>query len=69
MLQEQNFSDHVKIGNTTNGPNKVARHAVYTCCTVRGCNIVYTYIYITAANKAAPPPTKFKLHKKFEGTS
>ena len=39
---------HVKIGNTANSPNKVTRHAVYTCCTVKDCNL----------------PTEFTQHKK-----
>ena len=45
-------------------PNKVARPAAYTCCTVKRCNSVYTYLYTTAANEAAHLPTKFTLHEK-----
>ena len=58
---------HVKIGNTANSPNKVVRHAVHTCCTVKGCNIVYTYLYMTVANEVAYLPAKFTLHKKLGG--
>ena len=57
---------HVKIGNTGNSPNKVARHAVCTCCTVKGCNIVSTYLYTTAANDAHLT-TNFTLHKQLCG--
>ena len=58
---------HVKIGNRANSPNKVARHAVYTCCTMKECNIVYAYLYTTAANKIAHLLTKFTLDKKLGG--
>ena len=54
MLQTQAGLCHVKIENTANSPKKVTRHAVYTCCTLKGCNIVYTYMYKTAANKSTP---------------
>ena len=53
----------VKIGNTVNSPNQVARHDVYTFCTVKGFNIVYTYLYTTATNDAHLT-TRFTLHKQ-----
>ena len=53
--------------HTANGPNKAARHAVYACCTVKGCNIVYTYLYTTAVNHAHPT-TKFTLQSSWVGT-
>ena len=52
---------HVNIGSTANSPNKVARLAAYTSCTVKGCNIVYTSLYTTAVNEVAHLPTKFTV--------
>ena len=45
------------------------RLALYTCFTVKGHNIVYTYLYMymTAAKEVAHLPTKFTLHKKLGG--
>ena len=57
---------HVKNGNTANSPNKMARHAVDTCCIVKGCNIAYTYLYMTAANEAHLPK-KFTIHEMLGG--
>ena len=58
---------HVKIGNTANSPKKVARHALYSCCTVKVCNMAYTYLYTTAVNEVTHLPTKFSLHEKLGG--
>ena len=54
----------VKIDNAANTLNKVVRHAVYTCCTVKGCNIVYTYLYATVSKEVAHLPTKFTLLRR-----
>ena len=58
---------HVKIANTVTVPTKWVRNAVYTGCKDKGCNIVYTYLYTTAANEVAHLPTKFTLHKRLGG--
>ena len=52
----------ILFSNTANSPNEVAKHAVYTCCTVNGCNIVYTYLCTTAANEVTHLPIKFTLY-------
>ena len=65
VLQAQNFV-MLRLAIPQTAPNKVTRHAVYTCCMVKGCNIFHTYLYRTAANEVhvAHLPTKFTLHEK-----
>ena len=57
---------HVKFGNKAISPKEVARYAVYTCCRVKGCNIVYKYLNATAANYAHLT-TKFTLYRQLGG--
>ena len=56
-------------GVRTSIPSSDWGKGMVSCCTVKGCNIVYTYLYTTAANKihVAQLPAKFALNEKLDG--